>query len=91
MTKQRREEILSKDILRIADVQELNNMSYQMAAALIRDIKRAMNPLFCKTGQIATSDYLDFFKERSKPAEREVVKKVNKSQQLFRAKDYVNV
>lgn len=89
MTKARREEILSKDILRIADVQELNNMSYQMAAKLIRDIKRAMNPMFSTTGQLATSDYMAYFSLR-REAPTEKVKPVRKEKHtpLFRMKEY---
>lgn len=61
MTFSRREEILSKDILTIADVSELTEKSYQMAAKLIRDIKRVMRSTYDEQGRIATKDYTRYF------------------------------
>lgn len=97
MTFARREEILSKDILTIADVQELNGMTYQPAAELIRNIKRIMGSQYSVAGKIATSDYIKFFDgqkplDEAKPAKREAVKQQRKTTvieaPLFRAKEY---
>lgn len=68
MTFARREEILSKDILRIKDVEELNDMPYQSAAQLIRDIKRVIRSTYNKRGRVATTDYIKFF-EGQRPKE----------------------
>ena len=97
MTFARREEILSKDILRIKDVEELNDMDYQPAAQLIRDIKRVMRSTYNKRGRIATSDYIKFF-EGQRPEEepkveiKETVFREHRTKTrempLFRAKDY---
>lgn len=96
MTFARREEILSKDILTIADVQELNGMTYQPAAKLVRDIKRILNSQYQVVGKIATSDYIKFFegtkaekpKTESKPSVKER-KSVKREIPLFRAKEYI--
>ena len=61
MTRERREEILSKDILSIADVQELNDMEYFNAAKLIRTIKRKTTCSLDIRGKISTRVYLDYF------------------------------
>lgn len=95
MTFARREEILSKDILTIADVQELNGMTYQPAAKLVRDIKRILNSQYQVVGRIATSDYIKFF-EGSKPKKpksdaKPLIKErkpVKREIPLFRAKEY---
>lgn len=100
MTFSRREEILSKDILSIKDVQELNGMTYQPAAKLIRDIKRVMRSQFQQTGKIATTDYIRFFegqipKDEPKPVKREPVKPkrntVPRELPPFRFKDYQGI
>lgn len=96
MTKQRREEILSKDILLIKDVQELNDMTYQPAAKLIRDIKRMMKSTYDEVGKIATRDYVKFFEGQIPVQEQTVEQKPVPIRQapkrdipLFRAKDYM--
>lgn len=97
MTFARREEILSKDILTIADVQELNGMTYQPAAELIRNIKRVMNSQYNVAGRIATNDYIKFFDGQTptdeiKPVRHEAIKQQRKvavyETPLFRAKEF---
>lgn len=86
MTYTRREEILSKDILTIADVQELNEMSYWSAAELIRDIKRTACRVD-KAGKVATQDYLDYFQL---PRQTEPEEPRNPQlQQVLRIKNYI--
>lgn len=96
MTFARKEEILSKDILTIADVMELNDMTYQPAAELVRNIKRVMNSQYRVVGKITTNDYVNFFeKPRSfaEKSERKPVVKARKTKTvqtpLFRAKEYL--
>ncbi len=98
MTKERRKEILSRDILTVKDVQELTDKEYQGALALIRTIKRRFCPAYNERGKIATADYLRFF---SSSARTENVQVVNMPVQsvvkrheepterpLFRVKNY---
>lgn len=61
MTKERREEILSKDILNVQDVQELTGKEYHSALTLIKNIKRRFNPAYNERGKVSTQDYLKFF------------------------------
>lgn len=95
MTFARKEEILSKDILTIADVMELNDMTYQPAAELVRNIKRVMNSQYRVVGKITTNDYVNFFeKPRSfvEKSEKSTVVKARKPKvqtPLFRAKEYL--
>lgn len=99
MTFARKEEILSKDILTIQDVMELNGMTYQPAAKLIRDIKRMMSSRYQVTGKIATSDYVKFFDgdipqqvepviERREPLIKER-RSMKREIPLLRVKDYI--
>lgn len=95
MTKERREEILSKDILCVQDVQELTGKEYQGALALIRNIKRRFNPAFNERGKVSTQDYLKFFTaERvEEPRDHNVIasRKQERKQAevpLFRAKNF---
>lgn len=96
MTFARKEEILSKDILTIADVMELNNMTYQPAAELVRNIKRVMNSQYQVVGKITTNDYINFFEKPRSFAEKSERKSVAKARKpktvqtpLFRAKEYL--
>lgn len=78
MNNARREEIFSKELLSIDDIQELFGIGYQSAAKIIRDIKRGltMNPKFKGQGlrlnirgYVHTQDYLDYFGLKKKEAE----------------------
>ena len=60
MTYDKRNEILSKDYLTIADMQELLGLSYNDAAKLIREIKRKHNRLNTR-GKIHVQDYIDYY------------------------------
>ena len=66
MNNARREEIFSKELLSIDDIQELCGIGYQSAAKIIRDIKRGLtfNGQGLRLnirGYIHTQDYLDYF------------------------------
>ena len=66
MNGERRAEILSKDRLSVADIQELFGIGYQGAAKIIRDIKRSFkftgrNLRLDMRGYIHTQDYLEHF------------------------------
>ena len=74
MTLSRREEILSKDILGVQDVMELNDMQYFNAAKLIRNIKRKTTCGLDIRGKVSTAVYLDYFE----PKTNEVVKEERK-------------
>lgn len=90
MTFKEREKILSKDILSIADVQALNNMSYQAAAKLVRNIKRACGDAVNIQGKVATHAYLEFFCKTHDYEKQPRVKKVeNFDRPVFRAKNYI--
>ncbi|MDE7406444.1 MAG: hypothetical protein K2M89_06200 [Clostridiales bacterium] len=60
MTYDKRSEILSKDYLTIADMQDLLGLSYNDAAKLIREIKRKHNRLNTR-GKIHIQDYIDYY------------------------------
>ena len=74
MTYARREEIFSKELLSIDDIQELCGIGYQSAAKIIRDIKRGLtfNGQRLRLnirGYIHTQDYLDYCGLKRKEAE----------------------
>lgn len=87
MTYARREEIFSKEVLSIADLQELLDLQYQGAAEMMRTIKRElnMNPKYNGQGirldlqgKLHTQDYLDYFQIKSferysKPMDEEIL------------------
>lgn len=60
MTYERREEILSKDLISIPEFGELMNLSYQMAARVIRNIKRTSKRPQIR-GKLLTEDYFDYY------------------------------
>lgn len=60
MTYARREEIFSKETMSITEFGELMNLSYQMAARTIRDIKRASNRPQIQ-GKLLVEDYFDYY------------------------------
>jgi hypothetical protein len=79
MSVERRAEIFSKECLTIADLQELFELDYQLAAKLLRDIKRQLEFKGQKLrlnmqGKIHVEDYLDYF--GIKNVERYVPKKL---------------
>jgi tRNA A37 N6-isopentenylltransferase MiaA len=61
MTYAKREEIFSKDVLTIADLQELLGLTYQASAKLIREIKFKFDRLGVQ-GKLHVEDYLEYFK-----------------------------
>jgi hypothetical protein len=61
MTYARREEIFSKDVLTIADLQELLGLTYQASAKLIREIKFKFDRLGVQ-GKLHVEDYFDYYK-----------------------------
>lgn len=60
MTYARREEIFSKETMSITEFGELMNLSYQMAARTIRDIKRVSNRPQIQ-GKLLVEDYFDYY------------------------------
>jgi hypothetical protein len=61
MTYERREEIFSKETMSINEFGELMNLSYQMAAKVIRDIKRtSARPQI--EGVLLIEDFFDYYK-----------------------------
>lgn len=61
MTYVRREEILSKETMSINEFGELMNLSYQMSARIIRDIKRLSGRPQIQ-GVLLIEDYFDYYK-----------------------------
>ena len=61
MTEERKKQIMARDALTIADVQELLGLSYWMAAKVIRDIKRKHDRLGIR-GKVHVQDYLDYYR-----------------------------
>lgn len=98
MTKERREEILSRDILTVQDVQELTGKPYEGATVLMRNIKRYFNSAFNERGRIATADYLRYFSSSARTENTQVVsmlvqpvvkrREESAERPLFRAKNY---
>lgn len=99
MTLIRREEILSKDILGVQDVMELNDMQYFNAAKLIRNIKRKTTCGLDIRGKVSTAVYLDYFEPKTNEVvkeerkERVVASKKIRTKEIppFRFKDYQGV
>lgn len=60
MTYSRREEIFSKDTMSITEFGEVMNLSYQMAARKIREIKRTSERPQMQ-GVLLVEDFFDFF------------------------------
>lgn len=60
MTYARREEIFSKETMNIEEFGEVMNLSYQMAARLIRDIKRKSNRPQIQ-GILLIEDFFDYY------------------------------
>lgn len=60
MTYERRDQILSKEVLTISDIQELFDVNYDEAAKKIRDIKRQHDSLKTQ-GKIHVIDYMRYF------------------------------
>ena len=60
MTYSRREEIFSKETMSIAEFGEVMNLSYQMAARKIREIKRTSERPQMQ-GVLLVEDFFDFF------------------------------
>lgn len=60
MTWSRREEIFSKETMSITEFGEVMNLSYQMAARKIREIKRASKRPQIR-GVLIIEDYFDYF------------------------------
>ena len=60
MTYARREEIFSKETMTITEFGEVMNLSYQMAARTIRDIKRVSNRPQIQ-GKLLVEDYFDYY------------------------------
>jgi len=61
MTYETRERIFAKEVLTISDISVLCGLSYQAAAALIRNIRRRCDRLGLE-GKLHVQDYLDYFK-----------------------------
>ena len=84
MTYQRREEIFSKEALRIKDIQEVYEMTYESAARMIREMKARRSiqgrPLRLNVeGYIHTLDYLEEIGlDASNPGERYCQKDLKK-------------
>lgn len=60
MTYARREEIFSKETMSITEFGEVMNLSYQMAARVIRDIKRTSNRPQIQ-GVLFVEDFFDYY------------------------------
>ena len=60
MTYARREEIFSKETMSITEFGEVMNLSYQMAARVIREIKRTSNRPQIQ-GVLLMEDYFDYY------------------------------
>ena len=60
MTYARREEIFSKETMSITEFGEVMNLSYQMAAREIRNIKRTSNRPQIR-GKLLTEDFFDYY------------------------------
>ena len=60
MTYARREEIFSKDLISITEFGELMNLSYQMAARVIRNIKRTSKRPQIR-GKLLVEDFFDYY------------------------------
>ena len=60
MTYARREEIFSKETMSIEEFGEVMNLSYQMAARLIRDIKRKSSRPQIQ-GILLIEDFFDYY------------------------------
>ncbi len=60
MNPERRAEIFSKDALTIDDLMELLELSYPMAAQVMRNIKRRHDRLQVK-GRLHVQDYMEYF------------------------------
>ena len=60
MTYARREEIFSKETMNIEEFGEVMNLSYQMAARLIRDIKRKSSRPQIQ-GILLIEDFFDYY------------------------------
>lgn len=60
MTYARREEIFSKETMTITEFGEVMNLSYQMAARTIRDIKRVSNRPQIQ-GKLLVEDFFDYY------------------------------
>lgn len=60
MTYARREEIFSKETMSIKEFGEIMNLSYQMAARLIREIKRKSSRPQIE-GILLIEDYFDYY------------------------------
>lgn len=60
MTYARREEIFSKETMSIKEFGEIMNLSYQMAARLIREIKRKSSRPQIQ-GVLFMEDYFDYY------------------------------
>lgn len=90
MNYKEREQILSKDILTIADIQNLTGLPYQSAAKLIRNIRRSSCDAVNIRGRVATHDYLEFFaKSKTRSEETSIRQKQDVERPLLRAKHYV--
>ena len=61
MTYARREEIFSKDTMSIEEFCELMNLTYQVAARVIRNIKRTSNRPQMR-GVLLVEDFFDYYK-----------------------------
>lgn len=61
MTYERREEIFSKEVLTIAEIQELMSLQYNDACILVREIKAKTKSNFQIRGKLLVSDYLKYF------------------------------
>ena len=60
MTYARREEIFSKETMSITEFGEVMNLSYQMAAKVIRDIKRVSSRPQMQ-GVLLIEDFFDYY------------------------------
>ena len=60
MTYARREEIFSKETMSITEFGEVMNLSYQMAARVIRNIKRTSNRPQIQ-GVLLIEDFFDYY------------------------------
>ena len=83
MTYARREEIFSKDIITIPELQEILALpSYQEAAKMMRNIKRRFNR-FPQNGKLHVEDYKAYF-EISEDNQRYYPAKVEEGIELMR-------
>ena len=60
MTYARKEEIFSKEMMSIKEFGEVMNLSYQMAARVIRNIKRTSNRPQIR-GKLLVEDFFDYY------------------------------